>query len=153
MFKAILPKKFNARALTEGLISEVKKFSREAKVDLLRPTSMWSTSVLFTTQMTQTRARIRVVIFTEDERYRFLDQGTRVRFATMTSNFSPKTRPNSLLASSGSGSVSYVDRNRPHRGIQARSFAEQVKNIHEPKLVKRFGNTLRIGVIKSGHAI
>ena len=152
-FKPILPRKFNSKALSSTLQSEVSAFSNDARNNLLRPTATWNTPSKFQIQTTTTRARIRVLIFTEDNKYRFLDQGTRVRYATMTPNFSPKTRPNTLSASSGQGSVAYVDRGRPRKGIQARNFVEQVKEIQEPKLRVRFNNAFRIGAIRSGHAI
>lgn len=152
-FKAILPKKFNKNALTGVVNTVAKQFSVDAKKELLQPTSTWDHSVFFKQKIVTTRSKVTVSVFTEDNIYRFLDEGTRVRYATMTPNFSPKTRVRSLKASVGSGGLLYVSRLKPHRGIKARQFVILVKESQEKKLVPLFNNALRIGVIKSGHAI
>jgi hypothetical protein len=151
--KAVLPKKFDVKSLTDVVDVVAKQFSVDAKKELLQPTSTWNHSVCFEQKIITTRGKVTVTIFTKDDIYRFLDQGTKVRYATMTPDFSPKTRVRTLSASSGIGGLSYVSLLKPRRGIEAREFTSVVKENQERKLVPLFGNALKIGVIKSGHAI
>lgn len=63
---------------------------------------------------------------TSDAVYGYLNDGTRIRYATMTPNFSPKTRPGRVNAVAGSGGLAYVSKKRPRPGIKPRKFDELV---------------------------
>jgi hypothetical protein len=59
-----------------------------------------------------------------DEEYFWLDEGTDVRYATMTRNFQPKTRVRSFTSSPGQGRLRYIDRMVPKPGIEAREWTK-----------------------------
>ena len=61
-------------------------------------------------------------IFTWDDKYMFVNDGTRIRYATMTPNFSAKSRPGSIGSVPGSGGVAFISKKHPRPGIKARSF-------------------------------
>lgn len=56
----------------------------------------------------------------------FLNVGTKVRYATMSPDFSPKTIPRVLRSGSGSGKLAFVSIHKPNPGIDARKFDESV---------------------------
>lgn len=67
-------------------------------------------------------------IVAEDDRiYRFVSEGTKVRYGTMTPGFVPKTQPGRIAAQAGRGGLSYVSIARPRPGIKARRFDRQIR--------------------------
>jgi len=60
------------------------------------------------------------------EIWHYLDEGTDVRYALMTPDFSPKTRPGALDAVAGTGGVIIVDLEHPRDGIKARGWSKLI---------------------------
>lgn len=60
------------------------------------------------------------------EIWHYLDEGTDVRYALMSPDFSPKTRPGSLDAVAGTGGVVIVDLDHPKPGIDARGWSKEI---------------------------
>lgn len=74
----------------------------------------------------------------------FLNVGTRVRYATMTPDFSPKTSPRVLRSGSGSGGLAYVNVNKPNPGIEKREFDKSVADevsTQAPEIIIRAWNS------------
>lgn len=65
-------------------------------------------------------------VFTQDKIYFFINNGTSVRYATMTPDFQAKTTPRVIGSNRGSGGVHFINRNRPRPGIEARKFDEVI---------------------------
>lgn len=60
------------------------------------------------------------------EIWHYLDEGTDVRYALMTPDFSPKTRPGALDSVAGTGGVIIVDLEHPRPGIEARGWSKLI---------------------------
>lgn len=54
----------------------------------------------------------------------WLDEGTKVRYATMTPGFIPKTRAGQLQSWQGKGKMLFVNKKHPRPGIKARKFTK-----------------------------
>ncbi len=65
-------------------------------------------------------------IQTNDDIYRFLNDGTAIRYATMTNPFAPKTEPGVIGSQAGVGRLNYISRARPRPGIIAREFDKAI---------------------------
>jgi len=85
-------------------------------------TSTWNHYPGFTYKTERNGDELRVTVSTDDEIFYYLDQGTSVRYATMTDDFEPKTSVGSLKSSRGAGGLAYVSTKNPHEGIAARNF-------------------------------
>lgn len=124
--------------------AKIKRIMREEanlhKRILLRAVSTWDEQPLFEIESEENEDKIFYSIFTDDRIFYFIDKGTRIRFATMTRDFSPKSVPNSLVARPGSGGLAYVNPRRPRRGIEPRNFMitvyEKRRPIYVSKLVR-----------------
>ena len=92
-------------------------------------------------------------VSTEDDVYRYLNDGTSVRYATMTPNFKAKTKPGRISAGAGAGRVSYVLRSRPRPGIKARKFDEQIAKARQKDLESFFAKAVTQAITASGHKI
>lgn len=65
-------------------------------------------------------------IYTEDEIYGYVSEGTSVRYATMTPDFQAKSAPMLIASRTGKGGVAFVNKSRPKPGIKAREFPEAI---------------------------
>lgn len=94
---------------------------------------------------------VSIEVLTDSAIYGYLDEGTRVRYATMTPDFQPKTRPRRIASYRGRGGVAYIDRRRPRPGIKAREFSKTIRE----KWHSRFREHMQAAVDKaareSGH--
>ena len=61
-------------------------------------------------------------IFTYSKEYLFVNDGTRVRYATMTPDFAPKSSPGIIRSYTGRGGVAFISKKHPRPGIKARLF-------------------------------
>lgn len=64
----------------------------------------------------------------------YLDQGTDIRYAILSSDWNSKTRPNSFSTSLGSGRVVKIDINFPQPGIEARNWTKLLALVEQEKL-------------------
>jgi hypothetical protein len=63
---------------------------------------------------------------TRSKPYIYVELGTRVRYATMTPDFTAKTQPRVIDSGPGSGGVLFVNKQRPRPGIEARHSNEVI---------------------------
>ena len=78
-------------------------------------------------------------------KWKWLNAGTAIRFATMTSNFVAQTRVRVISSYKGRGGLLYINRRRPRPGIEARHFDETINK----RLTKRFYSRLETVLIKA----
>lgn len=78
--------------------------------------------------------------------YRLLEAGTDVRYAHMTSDFVPKTTPNTLFSISGRGGLAYVSVAEPLEGIEARNWDTVANNALLPDFIRSVENGLAEGL-------
>ena len=65
------------------------------------------------------------LIATNSKKYYWVNAGTKVRYATMTRDFSAKTRAGRFQAGAGRGGVLFINKKKPRPGIKARKFDKQ----------------------------
>lgn len=166
-FKSITPAKFNSAAFQKEFLRQAEILAPKMHADLKRPTMTWNPPVEFEEHIyTGSRAAVEakktlaarggaglaIIVTTEDKRYKFVDEGTKVRYATMSPNFVAKTKPKSLTAGRGRGGVLFVNKNRPRPGIKARGFTKLVTAKWKPLFRLAMDNAKKAATKKSGHA-
>ena len=67
----------------------------------------------------------------------YLNSGTRVRYASMTSDWVSKTQPRRIRPGQGRGQVAYISRRRPRPGITAREWAALIAEQVQPQYSRR----------------
>ena len=118
-----VPKRINLEAALFELEKGVKSFvDRKLRRDFNLTIRTWRRKPKFITTMRRGSGKITGRIETSNKIYKFVSGGTRVRYATMTSDFSSKTQSNFLGSRGGRGGVMIVSRARPRPGIKARKF-------------------------------
>lgn len=91
-------------------------------------------------------------LYAEDDRiYRFVSEGTSVRYATMTPNFVPKTQPGRIAALRGQGGLAFVSTQRPNPGIEARKFDAEIAKQTKSLFMSAAQRAMTRAVERSGH--
>lgn len=85
--------------------------------------------------------------------YYFINNGTRIRYAHMTSDFEPKSRRRVIGSFAGRGGFDKLDVRFPMPGIEAREFDVAIAIKHNARLAFRLKVAMRLGAKRSGHAI
>lgn len=167
-FKAIKPATtFRSSIFRETLREAAVVIAPKMAADMKRPTKTWQEPVEFTTEVTvganaggraakKTSAGasgIAISVTTEDKRYLFVDEGTRVRYATMSPDFQAKTKVNSLIARRGRGRMLFVNKRRPRPGIKARNFTKLVHKKWQPEFRAAMDRALFEAAIKSKYNV
>lgn len=65
-------------------------------------------------------------IGTDNKVYIYLNNGTKVRYATMSKDFQAKTKVGRIKAGPGRGKLWFVSRAKPNKGIKPRKFDELI---------------------------
>jgi hypothetical protein len=83
------------------------------------------------------RYRLRLLVWMAGDefgmkKWKWLDQGTRIRYATMTRGFRAKTTPRVISSKPGKGGLNYVSRRRPRKGIEKRLILAMTLNLWRP---------------------
>jgi hypothetical protein len=112
-FEAILREEFGWATLDTA---------KDMQDDLDGLVSTWKHSVIFTVTSRISRSSVTINVSTDDAIFGYVNDGTDVRYATMSYDFRPKTKPGSLMSGPGAGYLKYVSRDNPHDGLAARNF-------------------------------
>lgn len=164
-FRAIIPKKLAISNMIAPIREACIKNAKDIGYDLEQVSLTWEGAK----PTVQTEAKLEqgqvfpraftaaVWIRADDSegywKYRWLDEGTRVRYATMTKGFVPKTRAGELHSWAGKGKMLFVSRKHPRPGIKARKFTKTLQR----RWAAYFRDTMNVAIEKaaraSGHAV
>lgn len=128
----IIPKKllFDTKALARAVENTLTGAAKDVKIDFDVTTRTWKERPKFTIRK-QPGMR---TISTDSDIYRFVARGTRVRYATMSDDFRPKTRVGWIGSNKGRGGMVFVDKRFPKPGIKARGWEKLIKKKWDKEL-------------------
>jgi hypothetical protein len=161
-FRAILPKKFNAKAIMVEAAKEMKGIHRDVNGDFDDTVSTWDNKVKFDKEFQQTTKRIRFFTGTGNEIYGYVSLGTkphrirpkRAKALHFMGTYSAKTSPGTIKAKSGGSSGADVfSQGVQHPGTKARNFDVLIAKKWRSPFAKRMRAAVERGIKKSGHAI
>lgn len=152
--KAIIPKSLNTKALRQPYIDAMEE-TMLITLDMFKSTTRTfeETDVKFNKKVKDDPNKIVGTVDTDNEIYGYLNNGTKVRYATMSKDFESKTEPRFIGSKRGRGEVLYVDTRRPRPGIEGRHFDEEIAKKIKPVLESEVARADREGAKKSGHNI
>ncbi len=120
----------DSKEIQKAVYNKVKKSAQGEALTLVKlfkqTVSTWEDKPKFEYVVEESGDNIRVRVWTEDKIYYFLDQGTKVRFATMSKDFKPKSTPGWIGSGPGAGQMLYVNTERPRPGIESRRWTEVI---------------------------
>jgi predicted amidohydrolase len=85
--------------------------------------------------------------------WRYLNEGTSVRHAVMSSDWKSKTVPNIIGSFSGEGEVVFVSRKINLPGIEARNFDKLIEKEMKPRFKREMEEAMRKAAKASGHGV
>lgn len=146
----ILPKRKSLFDIPAGHAASekaLKQLGEEAKAQFEKTVETWSDKPDFNVKENSGS----VQVTTNSKIYTYLDKGTSVRYATMSPDFSPKTRARVIGSTSGRGGMIFVSRNHPKPGIEAREFSVVIQARMQSKFKAKFKSVL--AAYKTGEAV
>lgn len=164
-YKAIKPGPFDPDAIRNEIFQAANDIMRSIRRDFERTVETWDGDPYYTSQEGEQDSSIpefeegvwtdRGVIYaqvhTDEPLYFFLNDGTSVRYATMTDPFEAKTTPNVIGSGPGRGGLLYVDVNDPRPGIKARKWDRAIAHKHRPLIRRAMVAGIARGIDRSGH--
>jgi hypothetical protein len=94
----------------------------------------WNTETSFWYRSAQTNEGVKLAFFTDNPKYKFVDEGTRVRYAVMTPGFVAKSKTNVINSFKGTGGFWFLMRKgmQPKPGLVARNFSQIITERTSP---------------------
>lgn len=135
-FKQQAAKNLTKRFSQKSIKAAENKALRAAKDKALALYRKTTTTWTFPPQFSAQRTAGGYLIQVSDVRYRFLDEGTKVRYATMQKGFVAKTKVGTFYSYKGTGGVAYVRKKKKRPGIKARGWSEKIR-VEVGKIIRR----------------
>ena len=136
----------------------LKEMNRELGIQermFKKTVSTWRHDVAFTKEISDRGSVIEGSISTDDRIYRFLNDGTSKRYATMSKDFEPKSHHRTIGSSSGSNpDPVYISRKNPRPGIEKREWVDEIFQRREKYFTRNFAQiSLRFWKLEFHRAI
>lgn len=168
LLKVVKPNRIKEKDMYDVLYNAVRRQRAVVLKDYEGTVETWKEKPKFVAEVSITNAGPRLEVYTTNEIYRYVDEGTRPheiwagaytgksdkKVLAFPSAFSPKTKPNSLK--SGAGSKGKVDTFRPyvnHTGTEARNFSEQIYKKNEKSFKREMEKAMKEAAKVSGHGM
>lgn len=154
LVKAIKPKKLRTQPFRREIQKALKAEAEKLKREFRKTTKTWRRKPKFT-QLAPVRGvehtgEAAVLVGTDDPIYRYLDQGTRIRWAVMSRDWQSKTSPRMIGSRPGRGRVVIAGKRamlkrgiRPRPGIKAREFAKTIQKLRERPFKRRMEQAMK----------
>lgn len=158
-FKPITPKKkLDVNAMLNRMRKLVKEQTGHSNKQFGLTYRTWEHQPEFVEDFEETSSQMIGSATTTDKGstsnpYPFIARGTSVRYATMSDDFQPKSKPRVIGSSVGRGNVLYINKARPRPGIEAREYEQEIAKREQPKFSARGKKALGDVVKVSGHSI
>ncbi len=113
------------------------KYGKLTVAEMKKTTATWNdTEPTFETEIDGDTLTVGPTDDEDGDIWRYLEEGTEVRYAIMTEDFEPKTTPNVVGSSAGVGGLAFIDLDNPQPGIESRNWTEIIGDELEPKFTK-----------------
>ena len=156
--KTIKPARLKDKAMRQTLLNAMRTFGTVVKKDYQGTTKTWKRKPKFEALVSLTGPGPVLLVGTDDEIYRYVDEGTRPheiwagaytgksdkKTLAFPSMFTPKTKPGSLKSGPGSsGGETVFTPMVYHPGTKPRNFSGQIKKLETPKYKKAMEAAMR----------
>lgn len=154
LVKAIKPKRLRTEPFKREIKKALQAEAKQLKREFGKTVRTWRRKPKFE-QLASTRpeetGEASVLVGTDDPIYRYLDEGTRIRWAVMSKDWKSKTRPRVIGSSAGQGRVVIAGKRamlrrgiRPRPGIKAREFAKTIQRMREKPFKRRMERAMKV---------
>lgn len=152
--RSIKPAKpFQSSVFREEIIKAAKEIEKNALADFKKTVANWQHKPKFSAKILTGAfaGGVQIQAATDDAIYDYIDEGTKVRYATMSKDWKSKTEPNVVGTFPGKGKRLFVNKKRPRPGIKARNFTKHIAKTTKAELARVTKNALARAARRSGH--
>lgn len=152
LVKQIKAKRFSLKGARQQFDNAIRRRATKVKNDYQKTTASWTgakPSFVISRSVSARAGELGLLVGVgggSDEganKFLWLDEGTDVRFATMTRGFIAKTSPGMIGSRAGRGGVAYINPDKPMPGIEARRFTETIEKLHRRAFKRDMERALR----------
>lgn len=147
--KLIKPKKLRVEDIRRELEIAVTFEGDAIRKEYEKTTRTWNHKPEFEVLPEVSDTEATVLVGTDDKIYKFLDEGTRVRYATLSKDWQSKTKPGIIGSGPGRGRVLFVSKKRPRPGIEARRFTQIIQSRRKRPFHRSMIKAMRKGADKA----
>lgn len=146
---------FKSSIFREEITAAAKQTQKDMLDDFQRTTATWKNKPKFETKIEigAGAGGVRITVTTDSDIYKFVDKGTRVRYATMSKDWKSKTTPNEIMSEPGRGRKLFVNKKIKRPGIKARNFTKIIARTYRKEFSDAVKNALARAARRSGHGI
>lgn len=162
-FRPVRYKKFKSEAIEKSIKRRADKVSKLMEKDFESGVKDWSHKVKFTVEVTLHGSGVSISIYTDDEVYKFVHDGTKAHEITAKApggrlrfqgTYTAKTVPGTIPSRSGGPSGDYQYRvSVDHPGFEGRYFSKLIFKKWNPRFKREMESALKEGAQASGHSI
>jgi hypothetical protein len=159
-WQAILPKPLKTKAILDALVDEMHTIAGEIEDDFDSTIRTWTHKPEFINQFQQDKDRTAFQVATNDEIYRYVNDGTRAhlikpkrrRFLRFQGHYTAKTQPGVIGSNAGgaSGTIMF-SRGVKHPGTKGREFASAMQKKWQSPFKQRMKKAMGVAAKVSGH--
>lgn len=145
----ILPESVQEDRIRLNVLTALARVSADVKRDFKRTVETWNHKVTFTPGKTFSRgargreAEYGISVTTDDRIWGWLNEGTEVRYVSLSEDFEPKTLPNTFESFEGQGGVVGWGQNP---GIPARNWTDMAERQYARPLLIAVTNAILTGL-------
>lgn len=114
---------YDTRTMGIRWLNIMQRYSKKILADYKKTVETWDRKPIFKKEYSYSGAKPRFAVYTDSDIYFQIDEGTDVRYDTMTPDFQPKTKPGVIGSFSGEGGFAYRDPRITRPGIEPREFS------------------------------
>ena len=165
--RAIKPSRpFQSSIFRDEMTKAANTIRKDALADFKKTTANWKHKVTFASKVWVggISKGIEVHVATDDPIYKYIDEGTKVRYAAMSADWKSKTEPDVVGTFPGRGKPVFVPSKRrskhptgrkmkPLPGIKARSFSKHIAKTTQKELSRETKNALARFTRRTGYEI
>ena len=153
VMKLVKPSRFIKSVFFDAFEQAASAVADEMYADFLSTTKTWNNKPAFEKIVQVGDDSVQALVGTDNDIYRFVNDGTKVRYATMSKDFRAKTQVGVIGSGPGQGRRLFINKRYPRPGIQARKFDETIQKKWVKRFKDRMQKALKVGVNNSGHRI
>ena len=146
---------FKSSIFRDEMKRAAETIRKDALADFKKTTGNWRHKPKFASRVIVggIAQGIQIQVGTDDKIWHYLDDGTKVRYATMSADWQSKTEPDVVGSFPGKGKVLFINKKRARPGIKARHFTKHISKTVEKELQRETKNALARFARRSGHSI
>ena len=149
--KVIRPAKLNDAVFRIEANTAVERALQAIKAGYDKTEATWKEKAVFDKSVTDRPGAIVGRYATSNKIVRFLDEGTKVRYATLSADWISKTTPRFIGSGFGRGRVLFINKKQPRPGIKARHWTDEIRKIVTPLFKAEARAAYERAARKSGH--